>query len=119
VGVRFSAPDQTGLGAHPASCAMGTGSFPGVESGWGCDADPSPLLVPKSIKQIRAIPLLSLRAFVACKISETYLNLLKQIRERFSYRSPKSPKCTNTHPFCLNCVVSVTYKGCGCALKPN
>jgi len=28
--VRFSAPVQTGPGAHPASCTMGTGSFPGL-----------------------------------------------------------------------------------------
>ena len=28
-GARFSAPVQTGPGAHPASCTMGTGSFPG------------------------------------------------------------------------------------------
>ena len=27
VGERFSAPVQTGPGAHPASCTMGTGSF--------------------------------------------------------------------------------------------
>jgi hypothetical protein len=27
---RFSAPVRTGPGAHPASCTMGTGSFPGV-----------------------------------------------------------------------------------------
>ena len=30
-GARFSAPVQTGPGAHPASCTMGTGSFPGVK----------------------------------------------------------------------------------------
>jgi len=29
--VRFSAPVQTGPGAHPASCTMGTGYFQGVE----------------------------------------------------------------------------------------
>jgi len=29
VETRFSEPVQTGLGAHPASCKMGTGSFPG------------------------------------------------------------------------------------------
>jgi len=29
VGVRFSAPVQTGPGPHPASCTMGTESFPG------------------------------------------------------------------------------------------
>jgi hypothetical protein len=28
-GARFSAPVQTGPGAHPASYTMGTGSFPG------------------------------------------------------------------------------------------
>jgi hypothetical protein len=31
-GARFSAPVQTGPGAHPASCTVGTGSFPGVAS---------------------------------------------------------------------------------------
>jgi hypothetical protein len=41
LGARFSAPVQTGPGAHPASCTTGTGSFPGVESGRGGDADPS------------------------------------------------------------------------------
>jgi len=30
VGARFSAPFQTGPGAYPASCTMGTGYFPGV-----------------------------------------------------------------------------------------
>ena len=30
-GARFSAPVQTGPGAHPASYTMGTGSFPGVK----------------------------------------------------------------------------------------
>ena len=29
VGVRFTAPVQTGPGAHPASYTMGAGSFPG------------------------------------------------------------------------------------------
>ena len=32
---RLSAPVQTGPGAHPASCTMGTGSFPGVMGGQG------------------------------------------------------------------------------------
>jgi hypothetical protein len=32
VGARFSAPIQTGPEAHPASCTMGTGSFPGVKA---------------------------------------------------------------------------------------
>ena len=29
--VRFSAPVQTGPGAHPAAYTMGTGSFPGLK----------------------------------------------------------------------------------------
>ena len=38
---RFSAPVQTGLAAHPASCTMGTGSFPGVKRpGPGADQPP-------------------------------------------------------------------------------
>jgi len=34
-GARFSAPVQTGREAHPASCTIGTGSFPGVKSSRG------------------------------------------------------------------------------------
>jgi len=58
---RFSAPVQTGPGAHPASCTMGTGSFPGVKSGRGVTLTPHPLLVPWSRKS-RSIPLLPLWA---------------------------------------------------------
>ena len=47
-GARFSAPVQTGPGAHPASCTMVTGSFPGVKSGRGVTLTPNPLLVPWS-----------------------------------------------------------------------
>ena len=43
---RFSAPVQTGPGAHPASCTMGTGSFPGVKTGRGVKLTPHSLLVP-------------------------------------------------------------------------
>jgi hypothetical protein len=58
-GARFSAPVQTGPGAHPASYTMGTGSFPGVKSGRGVTLTHHPLLVPWSRKS-RAIPLLPL-----------------------------------------------------------
>jgi hypothetical protein len=44
MGTRFSAPVQTGPGAHPASCKMVTGSFPGVESGLGVTLTPHPFL---------------------------------------------------------------------------
>jgi hypothetical protein len=53
---------------------MGTGSFPGVESGRGVTLILHPLLVPRSKNKVdRAIPLFSLRAFVAYKKGETYL----------------------------------------------
>jgi hypothetical protein len=47
-GAKFSAPVQTGPRAHPASCIMGTGSFPEVKSGRGVTLTPHPLLVPWS-----------------------------------------------------------------------
>ena len=43
--VRGSNPVQTGPGAHPASCMMSNGSFPGVKSSWGVTLTPHPLLV--------------------------------------------------------------------------
>ena len=39
---RFSAPVQTGPGAHPASCTIRTRSFPGGKKRPGRDADPLP-----------------------------------------------------------------------------
>jgi len=49
-------PVQTGPGAHPASCKMGTGSFPGVKCSRGVLLTTHPLLVPRSWKS-RATPL--------------------------------------------------------------
>jgi hypothetical protein len=57
---RFSAV-QTDLGAHPASCTMSTGSFPGVNCGWGVLLTTHPLLMPRSRKGT-AIPLPTLEA---------------------------------------------------------
>jgi len=59
VWTRFSAPVQTGPGAHSASCTRGSGSFLGVKSGRGVTLNPHPLLVPWSRKR-RTIPLLPL-----------------------------------------------------------
>jgi len=50
-GARFSAPVQTVPGTHPASCTMGTRSFPGVKSGRGVTLTPHPLLVPLVMKE--------------------------------------------------------------------
>ena len=54
-------PVQTGPGAHPASCTMGTGSFSGVKYGRGVTLTTHPLLVPWSWKS-RVIPLPTLWA---------------------------------------------------------
>jgi len=61
VGARFSTPVQTGPGAHPAPCTMGTRSFLGVKSGRGVTLTPQSLLVLWSRKS-RAINLLLLWA---------------------------------------------------------
>jgi hypothetical protein len=52
----YSASDQTGPGDQPASCTMGTVSFPGVKYGQGVTLTPHPLLGLRSWKN-RAIPL--------------------------------------------------------------
>ena len=49
-------PVHTGPGAHPTSCKMGTGSFPGANCGRGVLLTTHPLLVSQSWKS-RAIPL--------------------------------------------------------------
>jgi len=41
-GARFSAPLQTGPGAHPTSCTMGAGSFSGVKCGRAMTLTPHP-----------------------------------------------------------------------------
>jgi len=54
-------PFQTGPGAHPASCKMGTGSFLEVKCDRGVLLTTHPLLVPRSWNS-RAIPLPTLWA---------------------------------------------------------
>ena len=51
VEARFSAPVQTGPGANPASCTMGTGSFLGVNSGRSVTLTHHVLLVPLVMKE--------------------------------------------------------------------
>ena len=64
-GGRDFPPVQTGPGAHPASCTMGTGSFPGVKCGRGVLLTTHPLLVPRSWNS-RAVPLPTLWATLGC-----------------------------------------------------
>jgi len=54
-------PVQTSPGAHPVSCTMDAGSFPGVKCGRGVLLTTHPLLLPLSWKS-RAIPLPTLWA---------------------------------------------------------
>ena len=83
MGGRFSAPVHTGPGAHPASCTMGTGSFPVVKSGRGVTLTPHRLLLPWSRKS-RAIPLppmslqplQSLSAFTTMHFTFTFTSAL-------------------------------------------
>ena len=51
----FFPPVQTGPGAHPVSCTMGTESFSGVKCGRGVLLTTHTLLLPRSWKS-RAIP---------------------------------------------------------------
>jgi hypothetical protein len=57
----FRPPVQTGPGAHPVSCKMGTGSFPGVKCGRSVTLTTHRLLAPRSWN-IRAIPVPTLWA---------------------------------------------------------
>jgi hypothetical protein len=52
----------------PSLLCNGYRAFPG-----GRKLTPQPLLLPRSKKESRIVPLLSLRAFVACKMGDTYL----------------------------------------------
>jgi hypothetical protein len=63
---RFFAHVQTGLGAHPASCTMGTGCFQEVKRP-GRGADHPPLLAPRSRKST-AIPLPALGLQICYRI---------------------------------------------------
>ena len=87
-GARFSArPDSPG--AHPASCTMGTGSFPGVKYGRGVLLTTHPLLVPRSWKS-RAIPLPTLWATSWPVTGTLYLYLCMGKYELLHFRGCKS-----------------------------
>jgi len=62
LGARFSAPVQTGPGAHPASYTMGTGSFPGVKQpGRGVDHPPPSRAEVKERVELYLFPPLGVR----------------------------------------------------------
>jgi len=97
----FAKSVQTGPGANPASCTMGTGSFPGVKSGRGVTLTPHPLLVLWSRKS-RAIPLLPLQAVRPVQ------SLSACTRVHFTFTLQASTEVTDVHitEHCTNLFVS-------------
>jgi hypothetical protein len=87
VEVRFSALVQTGPGAHPVSCTMGTGCFPGLESGRGVTLTLHPLLVPRYKNRVELY-------LVACKKSETYLLLIYQMLNKEKNRQYRNKQAS-------------------------
>jgi len=80
-------PVQTGPGAHPASCTIGTGPFPGVNCGRSVLLTTHPLLAPRSWKS-RAIPLPLLGHNRACNgVTLPLLNHQKHIVKTFNQRA--------------------------------
>ena len=67
---------------HPASCKMGTGSFPGVKCGRGLLLTTHPLLEPRSWKS-RAIPLPTLWVTSGLKLDHFALPTLSYEQEQF------------------------------------
>jgi len=82
-------PVQTDPGAHPASCKMGTGSFPRVKCGRGVPLTTHPHLMPRSWKSrpILLVPLWAVRpvqSLSACTrvhltLFTTYLGCLRAV----------------------------------------
>jgi hypothetical protein len=70
--------------------------FTGGSKRPGRDGDPSPLSIAEVWKQSSAIPLLSLRTFVACKKSETHSSYcLTSHNSQQTFRMPSTS--INTH----------------------
>ena len=95
MGTRFSAV-QTGPGAYPASCTMGTRVFPEGRGGRGVGLTPHPYLVPKALEKSTAIPLLTLRACLAYKKGENLPtrqnSQTNSLTPQYSYAVPRNIK---------------------------
>jgi hypothetical protein len=94
---RFSASVQTGPGAHPASCTMGTGSFPGVKRpGRGVDhPPPSSAEVKERVELYVYSPSGPRRPVLGC----TYLNTHNIVDRKFvSLHTPVNSMTHVTYP---------------------
>jgi len=87
-GAKFSAPVQAGPGAHPSSCTMGTGSFPGVKRpGRGVDhPSPSSAEVEGRVELYIWLPLW---AFLACSMVKLLYLLLQDVSGGICHTSGK------------------------------
>ena len=113
-GARFSAHVQTSPRAYPASCKMGTGSFPRVKSGRGVTLTPHFLLVQWSRKSIAIALLLpwavrSVQSLSACTVQlhlhspyGPYGLYRASLLVQYSYTStPPIGRTACTEPQCL------------------
>jgi hypothetical protein len=94
---RDFSPVQTGLGANPSSCKMGTGSFPGVKYDRGVLLTTHPLLVSWSWK-IRAIVLPTLWATTGPVTGKhTHTHKHTHINTHTNTHNKHTHKQTHTH----------------------
>ena len=96
---RFSAPAQTGPGAHPASCIMGTGSFPGVKNGRGVTLTPHPLPLPwsrksRAIRHTSTLPMGRTACTEPQCLYSRAIPLLPSVPVQYSYTSTPLSACT-------------------------
>jgi hypothetical protein len=101
-GVRLSAPVQTGPGAHPASCTMGTGCLQGVKSGRGVTMTPHtlPVLWSRKSTAITLLPLWDVRSVQSLSACTVQLYLYSPYGPYGLYRAsvPVQYSSTSTVP---------------------
>ena len=107
VGASFCASVQTGPGAHPAPCTMGSGYFPGVKSGRSVTLIPHPLPVTRSRKS-RVIPLLPLWAVRPVQS----LSACTRVHFNFYFSQNSNPVSSNpqSSPVFLNRRAAARYR---------
>jgi hypothetical protein len=79
VGARFSVPVQTGPVAHPYSCAVGTGSFPGVKKPWRRTGHPplSNAEIANGLEPYHRLPSVLAQAYRGVTFEFTYGGMIK------------------------------------------
>jgi hypothetical protein len=109
VGVRFFAHVHAGPRAHPASCTMGTGSFPGVKQPGRCADHPPPsgAEVTKGYSYISIHPLGQFRPVTGLLYLYLYTEATHTGINRTSYLSK-----TRDANFCLTFLVPRSYFWC-------